>query len=236
MFDPSLIGFVDYRLLCPELASLARQFNRVREEYLAAKDALKWAPLHWDMGYAGSKDTGTDVGWNTALIMGDVFTDEDRTGWAQKGLSSRREGVTSVFENAAHLPTLTRILQQNGLTTRAALTRLAAHATLPWHRDWDPSPNGTAVIRVLWGLDVPDDAEGECVMDIRLGSGAVQRQAFGNNRAFMFWSQCEHQVLNTRAHPRTVIGLDIIQPIAHIAQALQQARRDAQGILHLQLT
>jgi hypothetical protein len=230
MFDPQQIGFVDYTLVCPELHALETSFATIREEYLNAQQRLEWAPLHWDMGYSGSQQTHTDVGWNTAVLLGDTFTEGDRLGWAQKGLHSELRGGITYFHNAALLPTLTRCVVDAKLTTRAALTRLQAHSTLAWHKDWDPCPPGHVVIRVLWGLDVPQETGQSCFMEIELGNGLVQHRTFANNLPFVFWSQCRHRVVNTLSTPRVVIGLDIVKPIEEVFHRLSQGVQTAQGI------
>lgn len=232
--SPTLdIGLVDYRVLCPSLQAIEQAFPTIQAQYqqAQAREALRWVPLHWDMGYSGSRDTGTDIGWNTALLLGDVFNEADRQGWHAKGLTSTQRGNTTCFENASHLPCLTDILMREGLTRRAALTRVQAGTELPWHRDWDPAPRGHAVIRVLWGLDVPQEHGRSCFIELRTETQRLQHADFADNRAFVFWSECEHRVVNQLSATRVVIGLDLVMPMRQMFQRLRHAQPDAQGIL-----
>ena len=230
MLDPQQIGFVDYTLVSPELTKLAHAFAIIQEEYEQARTRIQWAPLHWDMGYSGSQQTDSEMGWNTAVLLGDAFTEADRTGWAQKGQHTELRNGTTFFENTTLLPTLTRCLLEAQLTTRAALTRLDPNTTLPWHQDWDPCPPGHAVIRVLWGLDVPQEAGKDCFMEIQVAGASPQRRIFANNDPLMFWSQCRHRVVNNLSAPRVVIGIDIIKPVEEIFSRLSQGVVTANGI------
>lgn len=224
MINPQRIGFVDYRVLCPQLQILEQQFATVQAEYRSAQAAIAWSPLHWSMGYTGSKFSSANIGWDTALLMGNVFNAHDRAAWQAKGLGSTVHGGITVFDNAALLPTLCRVVRELGLTTRVALTRLSADAQLPWHRDSDPCAPQHAVVRVLWGLDVPRQPQRCSFMEIRLESGQLERAEFADNRAFMFWSQCQHRVINALSAPRVVIGFDLVMPVAKVIDQLDRAQ------------
>lgn len=219
MIDPGNIGFVDYRRLCPELEEISNSFPQIKQEYEANKHLLKWSTMHWDIGYSGSNQGIADVGWNTSVLLGDVFTEKDREMWKGKNISTRRENKTVIFENADLLPTLRDILIETNSTTRAALTSLEPSKELPWHKDWDPCPPDSVVIRILWGLDVPVEKDKNCFMEIKTTSG-LQHEVFEDNKPFMFWSQCNHRVVNNLTKKRIVVGFDVIKPIKEVLQSL----------------
>lgn len=158
--------------------SLRSQYEVIRDEYDRNKASLSWQNMHWEAGY-NLQNEARDIGWKVVpLINKNVYS--------------------------SSLPILVKTLKDIG-TRRAGLLSLDPGRELPWHKDYDePNDDGTTVIRVLWGLDVPIQEGRKSYIEFR-----NDVEIFRNNGIVMFSSLSEHRVVNELTEKRIMIGFDI---------------------------
>lgn len=196
--------FVDYRQVCPSLELLSQNFGKIRAEYLANKDNLEFKDFTSEQDdYISKNKKGYPVTFNSYFA---AKPKTDNLGWHLSAIYG--SGIFHPF-NIRYLPTLRQTLEQISEVSVCGINILDPGISLDWHNDDDYS-SGSPTLRTLWGLDVPEDPDGESIFQTKdIITGEVETRKFKNNKIYSFWPKTIHRVENNMTKSRTVLAVDV---------------------------
>jgi len=203
------VSFFDPVKLYYPLNYFYEYYNEIRSEYDSKKDLIKWKPMHWDIGYLGQNEIAPEkyMGWSVAPILGTVFTE--------------KRSIT-YHENSKILTNITKIAETTRITARVGLLSLDPGVELKWHRDDDnPTYKNHELLRILWGLDIPEQEGREAFIEVENKNG-IERMKMQNNVIHIFASHNRHRVVNNLTEKRVVVSFDIISSHKHLNEIINQ--------------
>jgi hypothetical protein len=214
--------FLDLETVNPKLKILQSNFEKIQSEFLANKDkifAIDWGA---ELGYyvleykenssSNDKSLGSVYkGWKVAPLYGSI-NDMDGINNSlnkYKDLVEIDNSIVKVKHNTRMLPTLTKTLLECDVVKRVGITILEPGKKIEWHIDPDPEKPGLAIIRGLWGLDVPEEEGRESFLALKEKN---QKQVFKNNEFVLFWGRSRHKAVNNLTQPRYMVCFDTEVP------------------------
>lgn len=221
VFDPrekDINRFYTLDEINPKLKLIDERFDEIRQEFLENRHKLVWTNWHGSTGYLGDR-AAAYAGWQVAAIFAEVSDNADLTkqhyidnidvlesNFGMK-LYLDEENELGFSQNRDVLPILTETLLEAGVKKRGAIGVVAPGKEIKWHIDPDPEVGNNAIIRGLWGLDVPVE-EGKSSY-LCFGQPEYHiRKTFKNNEPVFFYGRIPHCVVNELSAPRYVIVLD----------------------------
>jgi hypothetical protein len=191
----------------PNLKLLEERFDEIHEEFIRNKNNL--FVINWgaEVGYYVKENSAVYKGWQVAPLYGninDIFSVNSEID-QYKHLIDIDGDLLKVKHNIAMLPILTETLLEAGVRKRVGITILETGKQIPWHTDPDPEKQGLAIIRGLWGLDVPEEDGKESFIYL---NDKTQKIKFKNNEYVFFWGRAKHKVENNLSNSRYMICFD----------------------------
>ena len=114
-------------------------------------------------------------------------------------------------KNVNWVPTLTKTLQDIGITRRASIASMKPKAKIPLHRDGDPNPPDGIVLRGIIGLDVPVEEGKKCYIMVRdRPKKTWQTREIKNQSVCLFQPNAIHSVINQLNGWRYVVLFDTV--------------------------
>jgi hypothetical protein len=199
----------------PNLKLLEERFDEIHEEFMANKNNLFAITWGAEVGYyvqnaaerVGKQSSSVYKGWQVAPLYGtmnDILSiNSDMNHY--KHLIQVDDDLLKVKHNVSMLPILTKTLLEAGVRKRVGITILEAKKEIAWHSDPDPEKPGLAIIRGLWGLDVPEEEGKESFIYL---NNNTQKVKFKNNEYVLFWGRTNHRVKNNLSSSRYMICFD----------------------------
>lgn len=197
--------FVDYNFFNPKVKLLSDRYDLIREEYLSNRDKLEFK----DFTKQQDKNIlehgkGFPIGVESYFIAPKKSA---KKGWHIAGLLYENYLYN---RNSDFLPVLTETLKEIQTLTVCAINILDSGMSLDWHNDDDYVP-GVPTLRLLWGLDVPTEENGESIIQMKdQFSEEVETKKFENNQFYCFWPSTTHRIENTLSAPRAVVAIDLV--------------------------
>ena len=116
-----------------------------------------------------------------------------------------------IHKNVNWVPTLTKTLQDIGITRRASIASMKPKAKIPLHRDGDPNPPDGIVLRGIIGLDVPVEEGKKCYIMVRdRPKKTWQTREIKNQSVCLFQPNAIHSVINQLNGWRYVVLFDTV--------------------------
>lgn len=197
--------FVDYNFFNPKVKLLSDRYDLIKKEYLSDRDKLEFK----DFTKQQNKNI-LECGKGYPIGVENYFTAPekmDENGWHMAGILYENYLYT---RNSDFLPVLTETLKEIQTLTVCAINILDPGISLNWHNDDDYVP-GVPTLRLLWGLDVPVEENGESIIQMKDPlTGEVETKRFENNQFYCFWPSTTHRIENTLSFPRTVVSIDLV--------------------------
>ena len=114
-------------------------------------------------------------------------------------------------KNVNWVPTLTKTLQDIGITRRASIASMKPKAKIPLHRDGDPNPPDGIVLRGIIGLDVPVEEGKKCYIMVRdRPKKTWHTREIKNQSICLFQPNAIHSVINQLNGWRYVVLFDTV--------------------------
>ena len=197
--------FVDYNFFNPKVKLLSDRYDLIRGEYLSNRDKLEFKD------FTKQQDENIlEYGKGYPIGVENYFTAPkkmDENGWHMAGILYENYLYN---RNSDFLPVLTETLKEIQTLTMCGINILDPGVSLNWHNDDDYVP-GVPTLRVLWGLDVPVEENGESIIQMRDSlSEEVETKRFENNQFYCFCPSTTHRIENTLSSSRTVVAIDLI--------------------------
>ena len=197
--------FVDYNFFNPKVKLLSDRYDLIRGEYHSNRDKLEFKD------FTKQQDENIlEYGKGYPIGVENYFTAPkkmDENGWHMAGILYENYLYN---RNSDFLPVLTETLKEIQTLTMCGINILDPGVSLNWHNDDDYVP-GVPTLRVLWGLDVPVEENGESIIQMRDSlSEEVETKRFENNQFYCFWPSTTHRIENTLSSSRTVVAIDLI--------------------------
>ena len=197
--------FVDYNFFNPKVKLLSDRYDLIRGEYLSNRDKLEFKD------FTKQQDENIlEYGKGYPIGVENYFTAPkkmDENGWHMAGILYENYLYN---RNSDFLPVLTETLKEIQTLTMCGINILDPGVSLNWHNDDDYVP-GVPTLRVLWGLDVPVEENGESIIQMRDSlSEEVETKRFEHNQFYCFWPSTTHRIENTLSSSRTVVAIDLI--------------------------
>jgi hypothetical protein len=198
--------FIDYNFFNPKLKLLSDRYDLIRDEYLSNKDKLEFK----DFTEQQTKSID-ECGKEYLIEVESYFTapkKTDKKGWHMAGILY---GNYLYNRNSNFLPVLTETLKEIETLSVCGINILDSGISLDWHNDDDYIFDGVTTLRVLWGLDVPVEDNGESIIQMKdQFSDEPETKRFENNQFYCFWPSTTRRIENSLSLPRTVLIIDLL--------------------------
>jgi hypothetical protein len=199
--------FFDVNEINPNLNLLKERFDDIQKEFMQNKDKLFFINWGAEIGYYVRENNAAYKGWKVAPLYGNIMDILSVNTNIQQynHLIEIEDDLLKVKYNTSLLPILTSTLLESGVRKRVGITGLEPGKEIKWHTDPDPENPGLAIIRGLWGLDVPEEEEKESAIYLNTRD---QKIKFKNNEYAFFWGRTKHKVKNNLSNSRYMICFD----------------------------
>ena len=156
---------MDVYKLHPKFDLILDRFDTIQKEF---KDNLEHIQFgHWYDDFAHSKSGGI---YNpvAAPLYGELDQEQEQLSMIEQfGKDFYEKDGLRTHKNVNWVPTLTKTLQDIGITRRASIASMKPKAKIPLHRDGDPNPPDGILLRGIIGLDVPVEEGKKCYIMVR---------------------------------------------------------------------
>lgn len=197
--------FVDYNFFNPKIKLLSDRYELIKSEYLTNRNKLEFKD------FTKQQDKNIlEFGKGYPIGVESYFNAPEKTeerGWHMAGVLYEHYFYN---RNSDLLPTLSETLKEISTLNVCGINVLDSGISLNWHND-DDYHTGIPTLRVLWGLDVPEEDGKESIIQMKdTLTGRVETKKFENNQFYCFWPSTEHRVENNLSLPRTIIAIDLL--------------------------
>jgi len=128
-------------------------------------------------------------------------------------------------KNVNWVPTLTKTLQDIGITRRASIASMKPKAKIPLHRDGDPNPPDGILLRGIIGLDVPVEEGKKCYIMVRdRPKKTWQTREIKNESVCLFQPNAIHSVINQINGWRYVVLFDTVVWFENYPEVVKSCR------------
>ena len=157
-------GFMDVHKLHPKFDLIHERFGDIQKEFRDNLEHIQFG--HWYDDFAHSKSGGV---YNpvAAPLYGEMDQEQEQLCMLEQFDDSYEHNGLRTWKNVNWVPTLTKTLQEIGITRRASIASMKPHAKIPLHRDGDPNPPDGILLRGIIGLDGREqrEARGDDALD-----------------------------------------------------------------------
>ena len=139
-------GFMDAYKLHPKFDLIHERFDAIQKEFRDNIEHIQFG--HWYDDFAHSKSGGI---YNpvAAPLYGEVDQKQEQLSMIEQfGKDFYEEDGLRTHKNVNWVPTLTKTLQEIGITRRASIASMKPQAKIPLHRDGDPNPPDGILLRL----------------------------------------------------------------------------------------
>ena len=205
----SIWGFMDVHKLHPKFDLIHERFDDIQKEF---KDNLEHIQFgHWYDDFAHSQSGGV---YNpvAAPLYGEIEEEQEQLCMIEQfGHDFYEKDGLRTHKNVNWGPTLTKTLQDIGITRRASIASMKPKAKIPLHRDGDPNPPDGIVLRGIIGLDVPVEEGKKCYIMVRdRPKKTWQTREIKNQSVCLFQPNAIHSVINQLNGWRYVVLFDTV--------------------------
>lgn len=197
--------FVDFNFFNPKLNLLSDRYEKIKNEYLSNSNKLEFKDFTEQQDKSISEfGKGYPIQAESYILAPEK---SEKKGWHMAGILYENFLYN---RNADFLPTLTETLKEIETLNVCGINVLDPGISLSWHND-DDYNTGVPTLRVLWGLDVPEEDNGSSIIQMKDSlSNRVETKQFKNNEFYCFWPSTQHRVENKLSYPRTVVAIDLL--------------------------
>lgn len=197
--------FIDFNTIEPKLQLLIDRHREILREYQDNKNALEYKDFTEEQDYSIKYEhRGYPVTYQSYFQAKD--REYNKKGWHVSPVIVKGENY---WRNTEFLPILTKTLLEINLLSVCAINVLDSGISLNWHRDQDYIP-GVKLLRILWGLDVPEQEQLKSIIQLRGEDGIVETREFKNAEFYIFHPLTEHRVENFMTESRSILCIDYI--------------------------
>lgn len=200
-----MTNFIDFNTIEPKLGLLTERHEEILKEYQNNKKLLEYKDFTEEQDHSIKYEhRGYPVTYQSYFKA--KKRDFDKNGWHVSPLIVQGQKYS---RNSEFLPTLTKTLLEINLLSVCAINVLDPEISLNWHRDKDYIP-GVKLLRILWGLDVPEQDELKSIIQIKSNNEVVETRKFKNAEFYIFHPLNEHRVENFMTESRSILCIDYI--------------------------
>ncbi len=205
----SIWGFVDVHKLHPKFDLIHERFNDIQKEFRDNINDIQFG--HWYDDVAHDKNGGV---YNpvAAPLYGEIEEEQEQLCMIEQfGHDFYEKDGLRTHKNVNLVPTLTKTLQDVGITRRASIASMKPKAKIPLHRDGDPNPPDGIVLRGIIGLDVPVEEGKQCYIMVRdRPKKTWHTREIKNQSVCLFQPNAIHSVINQLNGWRYVVLFDTV--------------------------
>tara|TARA_B100001989_G_scaffold69006_1_gene46881 strand:+ start:568 stop:1257 length:690 start_codon:yes stop_codon:yes gene_type:complete len=205
----SIWGFVDVHKLHPKFDLIHERFNDIQKEFRDNINDIQFG--HWYDDVAHDKNGGV---YNpvAAPLYGEIEEEQEQLCMIEQfGHDFYEKDGLRTHKNVNLVPTLTKTLQDIGITRRASIASMKPKAKIPLHRDGDPNPPDGIVLRGIIGLDVPVEEGKQCYIMVRdRPKKTWHTREIKNQSVCLFQPNAIHSVINQLNGWRYVVLFDTV--------------------------
>ena len=205
----SIWGFVDVHKLHPKFDLIHERFNDIQKEFRDNINDIQFG--HWYDDVAHDKNGGI---YNpvAAPLYGEIEEEQEQLCMIEQfGHDFYEKDGLRTHKNVNLVPTLTKTLQDVGITRRASIASMKPKAKIPLHRDGDPNPPDGIVLRGIIGLDVPVEEGKQCYIMVRdRPKKTWHTREIKNQSVCLFQPNAIHSVINQLNGWRYVVLFDTV--------------------------
>ena len=214
---------MDVYKLHPKFDLLLDRFDTIQKEF---KDNLEHIQFgHWYDDFAHSKSGGI---YNpvAAPLYGELDQEQEQLSMIEQfGKDFYEKDGLRTHKNVNWVPTLTKTLQDIGITRRASIASMKPKAKIPLHRDGDPNPPDGILLRGIIGLDVPVEEGKKCYIMVRdRPKKTWQTREIKNESVCLFQPNAIHSVINQINGWRYVVLFDTVVWFENYPEVVKSCR------------
>ena len=216
-------GFMDAYKLHPKFDLIHKRFDAIQKEFRDNIEHIQFG--HWYDDFAHSKSGGI---YNpvAAPLYGEVDQKQEQLSMIEQfGKDFYEEDGLRTHKNVNWVPTLTKTLQEIGITRRASIASMKPQAKIPLHRDGDPNPPDGILLRGIIGLDVPVEEGKKCYIMVRdRPKKTWQTRDIENESVCLFQPNAIHSVINQLNGWRYVVLFDTVVWFENYPEVVKSCR------------
>ena len=214
---------MDVYKLHPKFDLLLDRFDTIQKEF---KDNLEHIQFgHWYDDFAHSKSGGI---YNpvAAPLYGELDQEQEQLSMIEQfGKDFYEKDGLRTHKNVNWVPTLTKTLQDIGITRRASIASMKPKAKIPLHRDGDPNPPDGILLRGIIGLDVPvEEGKKRYIMVRDRPKKTWQTREIKNESVCLFQPNAIHSVINQINGWRYVVLFDTVVWFENYPEVVKSCR------------
>ena len=200
-----MTNFIDFNIIEPKLQLLIDRHKEILQEYQNNQNLLEYKDFTKEQDYSIKYEhRGYPVTYQSYFKA--KHREFDKNGWHVSPLIIQGQNYS---RNSEFLPILTKTLLEINLLSVCAINVLDSGIGLNWHTDKDYIP-GVKLLRILWGLDVPEQDNIKSIIQIKNSDGLVETKEFKNGEFYIFHPLSEHRVENFTSQSRSILCIDYI--------------------------
>ena len=214
---------MDVYKLHPKFDLLLDRFDTIQKEFKDNLENIQFG--HWYDDFAHSKSGGI---YNpvAAPLYGELDQEQEQLSMIEQfGKDFYEKDGLRTHKNVNWVPTLTKTLQDIGITRRASIASMKPKAKIPLHRDGDPNPPDGILLRGIIGLDVPVEEGKKCYIMVRdRPKKTWQTREIKNESVCLYQPNAIHSVKNQINGWRYVVLFDTVVWFENYPEVVKSCR------------
>ena len=214
---------MDVYKLHPKFDLILDRFDTIQKEFKDNLEDIQFG--HWYDDFAHSKSGGI---YNpvAAPLYGELDQEQEQLSMIEQfGKDFYEKDGLRTHKNVNWVPTLTKTLQDIGITRRASIASMKPKAKIPLHRDGDPNPPDGILLRGIIGLDVPVEEGKKCYIMVRdRPKKTWQTRDIKNKSVCLFQPNAIHSVINQINGWRYVVLFDTVVWFENYPEVVKSCR------------